>query len=133
MNSDQYIGVIIEPLNNKDHMVYLQFVALHTSIYGQRLLRIINVSIEAFSTNDSKNLYSKLHNDSVFLLILRKLVDDSKSVPRKDLRTQTVTDLKEILLAFKEENAEYNPNEISIPRKIDTILILLHSMLRDPL
>jgi len=45
-----------------------------------------------------------------------------KITPRKDLRTQIVTELKDILTAFKEESSgDYNPNEISVPRKIDSI------------
>ena len=66
MNADQYVGITFEPSTITEHMIYFQFVALHTNIYGQRLLRIINVDIEAMAKDNSKALYQKLHNDTVF-------------------------------------------------------------------
>jgi protein transport protein SEC24 len=132
MNADHYVCVTIEPNTLKDHMVYLQFVALHTSVYGQRLLRVINVGFEALTTFDSKNLYSKLNFEPVFFLWMRQHIDECRNIPKRDVRAELVKELKDILLAFREEGGVTNMNEISVPRKIDSILVITHALLRDP-
>ena len=131
-NADQYVAMTFEPNTQSDHMIYFQFVALHSNIYGQRILRVINCDIEAISKDNSKTLYSKLHNDTILLQMIRKIADDMKSTKREDLRVQVINDLKGILKEFQENSHEHSPQEITVPKRIDQILVLIHSLQREP-
>lgn len=133
MNSEQYVIANLSTETLKDRIVYVQFVCLHSNQYQQRLLRVINLGLEVINSEDNNKFYAKLDCDAIVLSVMRRNADLLKETPRKDLRANVVNDLKEILLAFKEENKEYKPNEISVPRKIDNILIYTHALMKDSL
>jgi len=51
-----------------------------------------------------------------------------KSTKREDLRVQVINDLKGILKEFQENSHEHSPQEITVPKRIDQILVLIHSL-----
>jgi len=60
--------------------------------------------------------------------MIRKIADDMKSTKREDLRVQVINDLKGILKEFQENSHEHSPQEITVPKRIDQILVLIHSL-----
>lgn len=69
--------------------------------------------------------------EALFYLLMRRNIDQIREVPRNNIRINIVEQLRDLLKIFRQQSNEVNTQEMTVPRSIESILICMHSLIRD--
>lgn len=118
---------------------YAQFVFIYDTTDCHRYIRIFNFRYQFVQEPRSHyftldELYGSLNFNGLWTFLLRSTFDQLRTVPMSQLRDNFINVLKNIMVEFRknEYNHSYTSSkELTVPRKIESILMMAHSLLRE--
>ncbi len=148
VNSEDYFVFHYELEKNRKEKecVYAQFVLMFDDCDKNRFIRVFNIKLMLIDTMSKLwllqgQIYGNLNLNGLFLDLMRSQIDSLRSKTLKQIKANLIANLKGIILEFLKSEvskSEYQfqdknlkQSELSVPRKIEHILLYFHSFLRD--
>ncbi|KAL4464887.1 hypothetical protein ABPG74_011448 [Tetrahymena malaccensis] len=130
MNPDSVVGVMYKQEDKiTTGEAYIQYACLYTNVYGQNMIRVINLALPV--NTSIQNMFKQGDLDATFSLIVRRTLSNISSQTLKQLHDSLISQIVNIFYSYRNNvAASSSPSQLILPESTKYLIIYILSVLK---